>query len=76
MSIELPATSKNRRDMTESDVNTAAYLHTRNTVFLITTYPFTRHRSPYTPAVNKMPSSCTMAKEWDIFFLLNYTVTC
>ena len=32
-------------------------------VFLITTNPFTRYRSPYTPAVNKMPSFYAMAKE-------------
>ena len=31
-------------------------------VFWITTYPFARHRSPYAPAVNKMPSSCAITK--------------
>ena len=36
-------------------------------VFLITFYPFTRHHSPYIPAINKMPSLCAMAKECDIF---------
>ena len=35
--------------------------------FSITTYTFTRHRSPYIPAVNKMPSVCAMAKECDVF---------
>ena len=29
--------------------------------------PFTRYRSPYATAVNKMPSFCAMAKECDIF---------
>ena len=47
-------------------------------VFLITAYLFTRHRSPYTPVVNKMPNFCTMAKECDIFsfelhsYMLNF----
>ena len=35
-------------------------------VFSITTYPFTRHRSLYVPAINKMPSFCAMAKECDL----------
>ena len=36
-------------------------------VFSITTYPFTRHRSPYISAVNKMPCFFAMAKECNIF---------
>ena len=36
---------------------------------------FSRHRSPYVLAVNKMPSFCTMEKN-AIYFLLKYTVTC
>ena len=39
----------------------------KNHVFLISTYPFTRHHSLQTPAVNKMPSFCAMAKEYNIF---------
>ena len=41
-------------------------------LLLITTYPFTRHRSPYTPTVNTMPSSYAINV---IYFLLNYTFT-
>ena len=37
-----------------------------NMVFSNTSYPFTRHQSPYLPAVNKMPSFCAVAKEQDI----------
>ena len=44
-------------------------------------YSFTRHRSSYAPAVNKMPSFCATAKKYDVFSfevhsdLLNFTET-
>ena len=41
--------------------------YSKTIVFSITTFAFTRHRSPYVPAVNEMPSFCAVTKEYDMF---------